>query len=207
MAILKNLRDVCRHFGVGYYVNDDERTNQLLSKTVYKATECGAWARVDFHAVDEVEEVWTTAVADSINGPIVRSARRRGAKRVYGGDIPTYVRDFMLMDVRGHVQDMTWVQLLAIRSGSAVRVATLVRGVLYFTFVVKRPIYRLVFRCGSIVEGSEAEINARPVPLPCKHQEVDAAVEYVNEEAMRLWHEIHDTPSLRTHKSWDELSL
>jgi hypothetical protein len=79
---------------------------------------------------------------------------------------------------------------------TAVRVETahLIRCV---TTTSQVPTYRQVkyvgtFHCGTIVEGSDAEITASPVRLPCTPDDLDNTVEWVDEEAHVAWHEEED---------------
>lgn len=195
-SVLKNLRDVCNHFGVGYYVNDDERTNQGLTKTIRNYTECGAWARVERDVVSKVEECWTAAVRDSTAGPLVVSVRKRGSKKRTASETPGYVRSFLLMDGSDCVEWMTFEEIRSVMPGQYVRAVTENKGTVFITFVLERPVYGLVFKCGSIVEGSDVEITSTPIPLPCHPRDLEGALAYVNTEAIRVWHEVNEEPSL-----------
>jgi hypothetical protein len=47
----------------------------------------------------------------------------------------------------------------------------------------------LTVTIGSIVEGSDAEVQAVPFTLPCPRRELTDAIQYVEDEADRLWRE------------------
>lgn len=47
------------------------------------------------------------------------------------------------------------------------------------------------FQCGSIVEGTDAEVEADNVFLPCVGKDIDQAVAYVEAEADVIWNDTH----------------
>ena len=48
-----------------------------------------------------------------------------------------------------------------------------------------------IFRCGSIVEGIDAEIMPETVALPCSPEDLDRAVQCVEDAAETLWNGTH----------------
>jgi hypothetical protein len=62
----------------------------------------------------------------------------------------------------------------------------------------------LVFRVGSIIEGSEALAGPIEVPLPATAQEIDDAIEAVEDEAEELWHEAQNIPREEEEEEGDE---
>ena len=47
-------------------------------------------------------------------------------------------------------------------------------------------------RLGSIVEGSEAEVNTDPLTFPFDSKTWDMTIDYIEGEASALWHEAND---------------
>jgi hypothetical protein len=48
-----------------------------------------------------------------------------------------------------------------------------------------------MFLVGSIVEGTDAEVTASPVYLPCTADDLDNAVQYVEDETSLVWDQTH----------------
>ena len=174
--MLTNLADVCAHFEAS------EVTNESLSRRVYKNTSCGAWAKViERPRLETREETWGVRYAN-IDGWTVVSASRDGTA-VELSALPKNVADYFLIGAEHQ----------AIRTNS---LPDLAKGDSAYTatekLVGEYPVgVESVFLVGSIVEGTDAEVQAEEVVLPADESAVDAAVQAVEDGATEIWTDTH----------------
>jgi hypothetical protein len=159
--------------------------NESLSRRVYKATECGAWAKmVEEDEVEWKNETWSCDYRKVDVLWVLHELRAPSGDVVALADAPKDVRDYFwpadalsaeglqegLCDAFGDVGSHTAVESL--RVGYP-------RGM------------RWVFIVGSIVEGTDAEVAPERVALPCTGAALDAAVAAVEAGAEEIWSQTH----------------
>ena len=197
--MIRNTAELLNHFGV-----ENERQ---LDRAIYKNTECGAWAKLVAPGARKVgtrSETWTAKVRMSIAGAVCASVRKKGGKTLPSTDAPSYVQEFLLLDStfpephqKGLPQLMhsvTWEQLRDMPADGDRIVKNTQSGplTLFITFMVDAPVvktHRGGVLFGSIVEGSDAEVWPEELLFPFSPDDLDRAIENIEEEADRLWDE------------------
>jgi hypothetical protein len=76
MPRIRTPKQVCQSFGADYYP-DLDRTNKSLSRRVYKGTDCGAWAKMEYATVGTKRDVeWSATLSYSLAGIKVINNRK-----------------------------------------------------------------------------------------------------------------------------------
>lgn len=187
---IKTAEDVFNHFGADFDPEKSlEENNRWLSRRIYKDTACGAWAKVEERPATvckyahysaeyvKLDGVWTLLAVrrhDEFTGPPVERVAVPN-KQLHGyfwpdaEEMQGYLRAKTEDTGRHHyespVEFLTW----AAPTGEQV----------------------LEFVCGSIVEGSDAEVTADPVTLPCSPEDLDATIRWVEDEVQAIWNDTH----------------
>lgn len=173
--------DVAAHFDADFDPNAVMAENSArLSRRIYKDTACGAWA--DFMRRDithREQQKW-----------VARYAKIDGVWQLLSlthNDTPT---EFSIHG--GQVREYffpTGIDMTEFLDGEAKGAADLT---LTDTVDVKvKTGEEWVFRCGSIVEGIDAEVLPEEVSLPCTPDDLDRAVRCVEDAAESLWNDTH----------------
>ena len=173
--------DVAAHFDATFDPNAFMAQNSaMLSRRIYKDTACGAWADFVRRDVTHREQQEWTARYAKIEGvwQLLSLSRACAAAEfsVYDGQ----VRDYFFphgIDMGEFLDDVA-------------------KGAAYLTLTETVEIKvktgeEWVFRCGSIVEGIDAEIMPETVALPCSSEALDRAVRCVEDAAQSLWNDTH----------------
>lgn len=192
------VRDVLAHFdALDDALPDDadlsgsvlERANARLSRRVYKSTVCGAWAEVRREpVVARATETWTARYEPRDDG-------RWHAVDLSGpADVVNDVREYFWALCDANAREL-------LRLDGDV-------GTVTESFAVARTTgSRWVFRVGSIVEGTDAEVEPVEVALPCRRRDLTRAVDLVEQAAAAIWRETHgcETCAARQGVAWDDL--
>lgn len=184
--IVRTLKDVCSMFFIGnfdHFTPAQMRNN--LSKAVHKFSYCGVWADVRPAKVGRTTDIWTICLTHSLVGVKVRSARKRGESRVTHREVPYDVAEALGMLPNGSLTT-SWNEITHIclkhdkylKDGFIERVSQ-TQGRIYLTISVPRDVLAPCFVCGSIIEGSQVEICAPPVRLPCLDTDIRDAIVFV----------------------------
>lgn len=186
---IRTAEDVFNHFGADYDPEKSlEENNRWLSRRIYKDTSCGAWAMVDSRPGMEACRGLFSAHYAKVDGiwELVCIYRHRVFSDVaepLGLDVHPDVRRYFWLEGDGAMQEFLDEQA---------------DGRFFWTsdkqdveWMKPTGTMRLEFICGSIVEGSDAEVTASPVTLPCAPESLDAAIQYVEDEVETLWNEAH----------------
>lgn len=183
MSDIKTIEDVFEHFYATWEPESDlKRNNDLLSRRLYKDTNCGAWATTyppGERKVGSVKETWTCEYR-KVDGLWERGLLSFNGDRVIDSKAPRAVIDYFWpedCDLQAFLQDYS--------KG---------RSSFEMTETIDVPVmakHNGYFLVGSIVEGTDAEITASPVYLPCKAEDLDCAVRYVEDEASLVWEQTH----------------
>lgn len=178
---IRTPNDVAAHFDADFDPNAVMAENGArLSRRIYKDTECGAWA--DFMRRDithcerqewaaryaKVDGVWQLLSLTHADKPAEFSVHN-GQVREYFFPTGIDMSEFLDCAAKGAADLMlTETVEVKVKTGE-----------------------EWVFRCGSIVEGIDAEVMPEEVVLPCTPADLDGAVKAVEDEADRLWRETH----------------
>lgn len=188
MKTVKTIEDVFNHFGADYdEAKSLEENNKWLSRRIYKDTACGAWGKVEeypeqekkrgqYHATYQKQEgVWEMLCIFERKFDALDTAHELSA---YPKEVREYfwtpeagMQEFLNEQAQGHNVWGTQVEAIEYR--------------------VKTGKTVIQFECGSIIEGSDAEVNASPVTLPCTPEDLDAAIQYVEDEVQTIWNNTH----------------
>jgi hypothetical protein len=187
---------------VALYLGANEPTNESLSRRVYKDTDCGAWAKVEegTQVLRKRMQEWVATLRVGINGVHVVKLRRVGYGATELEKVPPRVREYLqVAEGQRSLTTLTREDFDGLKEDESqgggegvlrVTVRSELEKVATFRVEVPQTRQGLYFLCGSIVEGSDAEVTAAPVWLPCKPEEIDTALQYVEEEADRIWDEM-----------------
>jgi hypothetical protein len=182
MNDINTIEDLFRHFGVDFDPKDMDKNNRSLSRRLYKDTDCGAWARVALPGTKKVgsrPETWTCSYR-KVAGIWERGLLLFDGDPVLDSKVPAAVLSYFWpaeVDVQETLQDLA--------EG---------RADFQLTETIDVPVLKPhggVLTVGSIVEGTDAEVVASPVYLPCKSEELDVAVQYVEDECASIWDATH----------------
>lgn len=172
---------VAAHFGADFdAAQTAEQNNARLSRRIYKDTECGAWAEVVRQDITHREQQeWTARYTKVESAWQLLSLVRDGDAvefSVHGGQVREYffptgidMSEFLDGEAKG-AADLTLTDTVEIKVKTG---------------------EEWVFRCGSIVEGVDAEVMPEEVVLPCVPSDLDRAVKAVEDAAKSLWNETH----------------
>lgn len=187
MRVFNTRQDVLDHY--------DARDEDHLSHRVYKTTNCGAWAK--FVTQDEVvsqeTQDWTVILTKGINGiHLVGASRGTTLGEVIPTDqLPKEVKEYCLLFDPGTKTELTISEFETLTSSETETVleANPLRLVMAVKvdFVVTRPRDGLLL--GSIVEGSDAEIEGRFLGFPFTAAELHHTISDIESEADFLWRE------------------
>lgn len=182
MTTLRTIEDVANHLGAAH------PTNESISRRVYKDTSCGAWAKVEDEDIVG-ERSFRVKFERSIIGDVLCTAHR-GGRALPLADLPNAARDYLCVVERERnlVFDEVSGPLATLDGDGITR-----RGSSTFvSFTCSVPLgTRKVFRVGSIVEGTDAEVCPETVPLPCTGDQIDKAIACVESAADDIWNETH----------------
>jgi len=172
--MLITLADVCAHLGATHPTNDS------LSHRVYKDTECGAWAKVKERTKYKTRrEKWTVRYV-KVDGVWQVLSAFRNNRPVELSVMPANVREFFLVGSDSMQDDVA-----ALAAPAASYEHTEAMESKYPTGT------ELVFIVGSIVEGTDAEVQPVEVPLPASSKRIDMAITSVEAGARELWMHTH----------------
>lgn len=173
-TILATRQDVLDLYGV-----KDEKG---LSRAIYKSTCCGAWAR--FGAMERRfnhRHERCTAQYAKVDGvwQLVALANEDGTPVEFSSVHPDVLTYFWPPEV-----DMQeWFEDRA--AGASTWTAT-------ETIPVSDLVAPDALWIGSIVEGSDAEVHAAPLPFPFSLQDLRGVIAYVEDEASLLWSQANE---------------
>lgn len=204
--MIRNTTDLFKLFGV-----DSEAR---LSRRLYKDTECGAWAKLvppGKRKVGTRRETWTARVTNSIVGPKCFYVRKKGGKTMSSIEAPMEVQTYMTMGSslpfkKGDAQTLqliSWEGICDLSPEGQVRDphrANLLKvtrrgSTVYVTFEVPVAVMEAHdggVLIGSIVEGSDAEVMPEELIFPFTEEELDRAVQNVEDDADMLWREANE---------------
>jgi hypothetical protein len=156
----------------------DVDSEKMMSRRVYKSTDCGAWA--SFGKKDVTSKVkWSVSYAKIEGIWQILSCAREGI-------------DVELSSMSKSARDYFWndpdevAEFLESSSGGATHVE--------FSNEVDEVVGHVdVFLCGSIVEGSDAEVGPYHVDLPCNMEDIWGVIKAVDSDACYLWDTYHNT--------------
>jgi hypothetical protein len=185
MKTVKTVEDVFAHFGADY---DEaqllEDNNRWLSRRIYKDTSCGAWGRIEQYLEREKRRRQFRATYQKQEGVWELLSI---SECEFGCDFPVY-------DCPEEVRDYFWSPA----DGMQEFLNEQAQGHNLWCTSIETVDYQVVtgrtvmeFQCGSIVEGCDAEVDASPVRLPCAPDDLDTAIQYVEDEVQRIWNDTH----------------
>lgn len=194
MQTFNNLEEVFHFYGA--------ESEKELDRRIYKSTPFGGWASTikPGPKLGEVEETWTACLAKSIGGVAILSTRKRGERKLRAEQTPKRVLEHLLAKPDNpRRSELTCTELENLTVGEDVTRITR-RGplVFYVTFKVKIPRkvgeHQGALVLGTIVEGSTYDPCIEPQELwfPFTEGELDRALEYLDGESDRLWHEFNE---------------
>lgn len=189
---IKTVEDVFNHFGADYDpLLSLEEKNRFLSRRIYKDTSCGAWGCIKVYPERKKRDGYYSAEYVKLDGvwtllSIFRHDSREGEakERIM---VPNTQLHYYFWDHHNPGVMQVWLEDETEGTGKSVHVSE----VAYVEWFQTTDKLVTAFRCGSIVEGSAAEVQAGDVRLPCSPDDLDAAVEYVEREVDALWAEAH----------------
>ena len=195
---IKTLEDVANHLGAAH------PTNESISRRVYKDTSCGAWAEVKEEPVLVKRRFRARFCTFALRGTVLESLHH-GQTKVDLATLPPQLVSFLAVSPSTYkhgVGDLVTTDDLSSlvegtdRDGQKVKRS---RGRLFVEFTCEVPAgSRLVFRVGSIVEGTDAEVFPETVALPCTGAQIDKAIECVESAANDLWQDTHGCEDCNT---------
>lgn len=176
--MIETLADVCTFFGAR------EHTNESLSNRIYKNTSCGAWAKVSEEAMLR-KETWIGHYKKGKKHGLWKcvGVRKNGGTWIPLSKAPDAVREFFWPWENDTTETYISGELDRIFEGK-----TEVKEKAGFNVPFGK---RLVFYCGSTIEGVDQYADAAPVRLPCKPEALDRAVLEVEREAQAIWNNTH----------------
>ena len=189
---IKTIEDVFNHFCATWEPEDDlKRNNDLLSRRLYKDTNCGAWASITppgLRQVGKHQETWTCHFR-KVDGIWERGMFSFNGDRVIDSKVPRAVLEYFwppFDSITPPVTDNGMQEFLTLEAKG--------RSSFELTDTVDLPImepHNGMFLVGSIVEGTDAEVTASPVYLPCEAKDLDDAVQYIEDETSLVWNQTH----------------
>ena len=196
-ALIRTIQDVANHLGAAH------PTNESVSRRVYKDTDCGAWAEVKEQPKVRADHPSTFRAVfhRAITGWMLVRVYRGGHPLALG-NLPARLREYLNLDSRNVSGD----DLSGVTVGDdIVRVSKsgFADYKLVITFRLAAPVCgpagtELVFRVGSIVEGTDAEVFPETVVLPCTGAQIDKAIACVESAADDIWQETHGCDDCNT---------
>lgn len=182
-----------------FYGATDE---QHLDKRVYKATECGAWAKFDTRFVKTGTKpvAYTAVIQKGINGVYILSVAE-GCEPAPPADnpealfgLPQLVKSFLNLDANKPKANRSLISAQEfddLRSWGTLTVKdeSPIRKIVTFIIEVDTGDTQDGFLIGSIVEGSEAECTPHFLPFPFTGEDLDNAVQALETQADELWNE------------------
>jgi hypothetical protein len=189
--VINTIEDLINHFHADFYPDDLDRSLRSLDRRIYKDTGCGAWAKVSqpgTRATGSHKESWTCYFR-KVDGIWERGMFSFNGDRVIDSKVPRAVLEYFwppFDSIVPPVTDNGMQEFLTLEAKG--------RSSFELTDTVDVPVmvaHQGMFLVGSIVEGTDAEIDADPVYLPCSEDDLDAAVKYVEDEATSIWNETH----------------
>ena len=204
--ILKTPADVADYLGASSE-NDDgtpmtlEQLNKGIEHRVYEDTSCGAWALVAPCSIVSRRErkvKWNALLRTENGALLVSQARPEHGRSLKPDDLPKAVRFWLNMvdgssaiSVPTHETPDGFIETCR-NCGTRIESLGVGRWRIYFELEMPaRSREGFAFLCNSIVEGSDAEVNAGRVLLPCKAEDIDKTLEYVEGECDRIWRGTH----------------
>lgn len=202
IVIVKNYEDLATVLGAY------RATEESISRSVYKGTSCGAWAKLEESIPTGKRErqnwrVIITKVGDRFRAITARQEqggewepRQPWVKReLWSKDLVDVVGWDAGLDEQGYILDEEIVDYLAteVEWGNF----GLPVGQKYFevSFDAYSGGYAPGVSFGSIVEGVDAYAQVQTVAFPCEEKEVWDALQAVEDEAAWIWDETHGCPS------------
>ena len=181
MQAIRTPADVAAQFGANFDPNATMAENSAcLSRRIYKNTACGAWADFMRRDVTHREQQEWTAQYAKIEGVwqllLLSHADCPAEFSVCSGQVLEYffphgidMGEF-LDDAAKGAADLTLTETVEVEVKTG---------------------EEWIFRCGSIVEGIDAEVMPETVALPCLPEDIDRAVQCVEDAAEILWNGTH----------------
>ncbi len=168
--------DVYRHFDV-----EDAKG---LDRHLYKETDCGAWGKVSTqNVVEKKTGTWSAEYARGLLG-YWHLVKLSGVGDLAGVEPPEDVLRYFWPDVDPlHLQEM----LETVLETPGLVAAPYEAEVEWYVKTGEL----VVFRVGSIVEGTDEEALTVSVYLPCSAQDLDDAIEAVEQDVSRIWNSTH----------------
>lgn len=186
MDTIVTASDVYEHFNV-----EDARG---LERSLYKYTDCGAWGKVVREAVFERHKGKWTGVYSRCQGEWLLN----GVKDESGAlstAVPPEVQDYFWPKDLDYTELQQGLDQVLGTEGMEVEHAENLQ------WSVKTG-ERWVFIVGSIVEGTDVEVDPWRVPLPCQGHQLDEAVAGVEAEAQRIWNDTHGCEECGKRNGW-----
>ncbi len=183
MKTFKSRQDVLDYFGA----EDEEK----LDKSIYNATECGAWARFDRQTVKTVvkPETWIVQTRRGISGIFIVSARRPGRAYLCGDSIPEHVRAYFNAEKTGNRTTLDVQEWEDIKPNGEDILKVSQPNSLTRVFTVRFDIVRHVqgdgLEVGTIVEGSEAEFQEF-LGFPFTNDQFNGAIQRLEDQVQEV---------------------
>jgi hypothetical protein len=197
---ITTMTDVLDHFSADYEEGDsDELRNSRLSRRIYKATSCGAWAKVVLETQHErKDQEWTAEYVRTEDKGRIDGKWRVVSYRGPDDAAPRIVADpAYLYPITGtmpppqDVIDYFWPDGVEMYTYLDERFPGQDKATVTETLTLRVPLgMRYVFRVGSIVEGTDSEWETSVV-LPCLSDALDDAVQEVEAWAQEVWDDSH----------------
>lgn len=189
---IRTAADVFDHFGADYDPEKSlEENNRRLSRRIYKDTNCGAWGKVEERKATQERHGYFSAEYVKLDGvwTFLRIRRHDDLKGppVENIMVPNTTLHDYFWDKRDLPMLTVWLEDMTRDTGRSAYTT----DTEFLSWSVPTDDTVVKFRCGSIVEGVDAEVNARPVTLPCSPEDFDAAIQYVEDEVQRVWMQTH----------------
>jgi hypothetical protein len=180
---IKNAKDLAQYLGCN-------PTEESISRAIYKGTSCGAWAELEdaLPTGRMKQHNWKVDIHRSIIGPVVVKARYAKGRKWYKPE--EFPKE--LAEVLGGLRFRSGRWLLAGQEEIDFVNKNSKRG-RYFDvgYTAYSGGYRSGVSFGSIVEGVEATTTVHSVMFPCESEEIETAVQAVEDEAREIWDRTH----------------
>jgi hypothetical protein len=186
---IKNHADLAAHLGA------NEPTEDSISRRVYKDTSCGAWAHLEDAIPTGRDETWSWLfdIRQTIVGTVlVRVRRIQDRQWTAPKDAPQEVLECILgHEFRGGRCILTDEETIQFVKGNPPQHP-------HKYFRCKATTYSGGYSpgvsFGSIVEGVEQCTTVHTVAYPCTGEDIDRALQAVEDEARDIWDTTHGCP-------------
>lgn len=203
---------------LAYYFDVNHPTEELISRKLYKLTNCGAWLQFSKfeNTVANVKQRWHFMLNPHWNRDResipVHSVKAGGSwnkgkrewKAPSEAGIPDAVSEFLqIVTDRAnnyYMTDISWNQLQDI---AVKRANVWVHGTV-LTVYLSVPVTKTVLgiTIGSIVEGVDFDASPVDLQFPFTIEELDKAIQSVEDECEYIWQQTHGCEDCNTPGEW-----